>query len=75
MQQYDGPSDCHTEWTKSDRKAIFYGITYVWNLKKKWYKWTYLQNRVTDGENKLMVTKPGCEEWVKLELTYMHHHI
>ena len=26
---------------------------------KKWYKWTYLQNRnrVTDAENKLMVTK------------------
>ena len=27
--------------------------------KKKWYKWTYLQNRnrLTDLENKLMVTK------------------
>ena len=32
----------------------------MWNLKKKkWYKWTYLtnRNRVTDGENKFMVTK------------------
>ena len=30
----------------------------MWNLKK-WYKWTHLQNinRVTDVENKLMVTK------------------
>ena len=30
----------------------------MWNLKK-WYKLTYLQNRnrVTDVENKLMVTK------------------
>ena len=30
----------------------------MWNLKK-WYKWTYLQNRnrVTDVENKLIVTR------------------
>ena len=28
---------------------------------KKWYKWTYLQNRnrVTDGENKFTFTKRG----------------
>ena len=37
-----------------------YDIAYMWNLKK-WYKWTYKQNRnrVTDVENKLMVTKGG----------------
>ena len=31
--------------------------------KKKWYKWTYLQNRnkVTDLENKLMVTRAKSE--------------
>ena len=28
----------------------------MWNLKKL-YKWTYLQNRVTDVENKLKVTR------------------
>ena len=30
----------------------------MWNLKK-WYKWTYLQNRtrITDVENNLMITK------------------
>ena len=30
----------------------------MWN-PKKWYKWTYLQNgnRITDVENKIMVTK------------------
>ena len=35
-----------------------YDITYMWNVKK-WYRWTYLQNRnrLTDIENKLMVTK------------------
>ena len=31
----------------------------MWNLKKKLYKWTYLQNRkeLTDTENKFMVAK------------------
>ena len=31
----DGPSDCQTGWSKSDRKRqIPYAIAYVWNLKK-----------------------------------------
>ena len=54
----DGPRDCQTEWRKSDReRQISYDIAYMWPLKKG-YKWTYLQNRnrVTDVENKLMVT-------------------
>ena len=33
----DGPWDCHTEWSKSDRERQIYVITYMWNLKK-WYK-------------------------------------
>ena len=38
-------------------KDKYHDITYMWNLKKKRYKWTYLQNRnrVTEVENKLMV--------------------
>ena len=55
----DEPRDYHTKWSKSDReRQISYDITCMWNLKK-WYKWTYLQNRnrLTDIENKLMVTK------------------
>ena len=58
----DGPRGSHTELSKSDRERQIYDITYMWNLKKG-YKWTYLQNRnrVTDVENKLMVTKgKGC---------------
>ena len=60
----DGPIDCHNEWNKSDRQ-ISYDIAYMWNLKK-WYNWTYLQNRnrVTDVENKLIVqftsVVPSC---------------
>ena len=55
----DGPRDYHTKWSKPDRETqIPYDITYMWNLKKG-YKWTNLQNRnrLTDTENKLMVTK------------------
>ena len=30
----DGPRDCHTKWSKSDReRQISYDITYMWNLK------------------------------------------
>ena len=30
----DGPRDCHTDWSKSDREGeILYGIPYMWNLK------------------------------------------
>ena len=39
------------------RERQIYKTAYVWN-QKKWYKWTYLQNRnrVTHAENKPMVT-------------------
>ena len=39
-------------------RQLSYVIIYMWNLKR-WYKWTYLQNRnrLIDIENKLMVTK------------------
>ena len=52
---------------------------YMWNLKK-WYKWTYLQNinRVTDVENKLMVTKGergGEGQLGRLGLTYTHYYL
>ena len=52
----DGPRDCHTECINSDsEKQTSYDIAYMWNLKTKWNKLTYLQNRsrVTDVENNL----------------------
>ena len=55
----NGPRDNRTQWSKSDiERQISYYITYMWNLKKL-YKLTYLQNRnrLTDFENKFMVTK------------------
>ena len=50
----DGPGDYHTKWSNSEReRQILYKIPYMGNLRK-WYKWTYLQNRnrLTDIENK-----------------------
>ena len=43
----------------SQTKTNIWHHLYVESNFKKWYKWTYLQNRnrLTDIENKLMVTK------------------
>ena len=57
----DGPRDCHTEWSKSEReKQISHINACMWNLGK-WYRWTSLQgrNRDTDVESKHMDTKGG----------------
>ena len=66
----DGPRDCHTKWSKPGRDkyhiiSLIYGI-----LKKDTNKWTYLQNRnrLTDIENKLMVTKGERSGRDKLEV-------
>ena len=53
----DRPRDCHTEWSESEREGkILHDITYMWNLKKIANALIYRANRVTDVENKLMVT-------------------
>ena len=40
----DGPKDCQTKWSKSDtERQISYDTAYMYNLKKKKHKWTYLQ--------------------------------
>ena len=55
----DGPRNQHTKWSKSQTEGqISYDTTYMWNVKK-WYKWTYLQNRnrLTDIDNKLTLTR------------------
>ena len=36
--------NCHTEWNKPD-KDKYHMISLLDELKKKGYKWTYLQNR------------------------------
>ena len=54
----DEPGDDHSKWSKSDwERQISHDIDM--GILKRWYKWTYLQNRnrLTDLENKFMVTK------------------
>ena len=47
------------EVSKTEKDKYHTGITYMCNLKKKRYKWAYIQsrNRLIDIESKLMVTK------------------
>ena len=42
-------------WTEDREKQVSYDITYMWNLKRIWYKWTHIQsrNKPRDLENKL----------------------
>ena len=42
-------------------KDKYHMIEHICGMKKK-YKWTYLQNRVTDVENKLMFTRGSGRE-------------
>ena len=56
--QLDGSWGPYAKSKEEEReRQISYDITYMWNLNKG-YKCTYLQNRnrVTDVENKLMIT-------------------
>ena len=56
----DGPRNYLTNWSNSERERQIYDIDPTWNLKRL-YKWTYIQNRnrLTDTENKCLVTKRG----------------
>ena len=40
----DGTRDYHTKWRKSD-KDKYHMILLICGIFKKWYKWTYLQNK------------------------------
>ena len=57
----DRPSDYHTKWSKPEReKYISYDMSYMQNLRNKdTNELISLQNskRLTDIENKLLVTK------------------
>ena len=69
----DGPRDYYTKWSKPDRKRqIAYDIGYMWNLKK-WYKWTYMQNRnrPTDTENFWLPKGKGVVSLKKSRYIYM----
>ena len=56
----DGPRDYHTKWSQRRRNTEWYPL-YV-DSKKKWYNWTYLQNRNRLIEKEFMVAK-GEGRW------------
>ena len=52
----DESSDCHTEWSKSDKGQISYDITYMWilkNKKKERYNWTYQTGKDWQTQKKI----------------------
>ena len=76
----DGLRDCYIEWSKLEReRQLLYDTTYMWNLKKNWYKWTYLQNRnrvtnVGKKKQQLYVYQRGKGQRVKLGDWGWHIH-
>ena len=53
----DGPRDYHTKWSQLEKDKHY--ICHLHVQSKKFYKWVYIQNikRLSDTENKLLVTK------------------
>ena len=74
----DGPRDYHAKWNKAaSERQISHDIAFMWSLKRKGYKWTYIQNRnrITDIGN-----KPTCDRtWWKIiwekECVYMYGQV
>ena len=64
----DGPRDCQTEWSQSDRERQIYVITQVESdLKVIKLMYLLIQNgrRLTDIENKFIVTqRETCGGWI-----------
>ena len=71
----DGSRECHTEWSKSDRKGkLSYEIPYMWNLKrnttrrrKDGNELSY-KTKLTDLENKFVVSDYTVE--VRIDLRH-----
>ena len=59
----DGPRDYHTKWSQKE-KDNYHMISLIRGILKRWYKWTYLQNknRPIDTENKFTVPKRDNRE-------------
>ena len=52
----NGPRECHTEWSKSDReREVSHDIPYIWNLKRQDTMNLLTIHRLTDLENKLVI--------------------
>ena len=71
----DGNRDYHTKWSESDTKRqILCDPTFRWNLKDSRNELIYKTERLTDIENKLMVTKGEVGERYKLRVWELEMH-
>ena len=66
----DGPRGHHTKVKSNIQRQTAHDVTLMWNLKKIWFEWACIQNRIrpTDIENKFMVTKQGRRRGINFEL-------
>ena len=79
----DGHRDCHSEWSKSEREKQILNInTYMWNLKKKWYKGSYLQSRIKRHRHREQMYgyqrgkgEMGWAERLGLTYIYIYHFL
>ena len=46
----DGPRDCRTEWSKSERETQILDIKAHMQILEKRYRWTYFQGKKRDIE-------------------------
>ena len=77
--------DCHTERSKSFREGEISRDSLYVESKKKWYKWTYKTERLTDLENDLIVARRkaggrdiwefGINKYILLYLKWMNHDL
>ena len=68
----DGSRNYHTKWSRLDReRQISYDHLYV--ESRKWNKWLYSQNRLTDKTNLWLWKGKGCRQGQigSLGLTYI----
>ena len=70
--------DYHTKLRKSEKDKYCMSITYMWNQKKNDINELIYKTviRVTDVENKFMVTRGKGWEGItgRMRLTYIHHY-
>ena len=77
----DGLWDYHIKWRKSEsERQILYDTIYMWNLKYDTSEFIYETNRLTDLENRLVVSKVVGQEvgegWIgSLELGQANYYI
>ena len=55
-----------SEISQKEKNKYHLLMAYIWNLKKKWYWWTYLEGRNRDTDTETCGHSRGRERWDRL---------